>query len=73
MKLKIKEIKTLIRKSFELVRLYHDKVEIPSALKGTLGELIVYKKLLQKFPAKKKDIDYKGGTQPYDIAIWGRK
>ena len=69
-KLDIEQVDTIINKTFELISLYNSyKFHIPPALKGDIGEFIIYKELISRFPDN-KTIKYKGGQYPgYDIIL----
>ena len=67
--LKKEEVKNLISETLSLIHLYKKNgLTIPFALKGNIGEFIVYNTLLTKFPHSK--IEFSGGAMPgYDIQL----
>jgi len=69
MKLTKSNLEILISQTINTISTYKQiGLTIPFALKGNLGEFLVYKKLLQKFP--KEYIEFVGGANPgYDIKL----
>lgn len=65
------EIKRIYRQTLALMSAYRDnELTVPFALKGNLGEFIVWMELNRRYPDHK--IDYRGGASPgADIIIDG--
>jgi hypothetical protein len=62
----IRELEEILDQTVKLILLYEKykkyKLTIPFALKGNIGEFIVVRELLKRYPAHK--INYKGGAFP---------
>lgn len=69
----IEKLQEVLDETLKLISLYKKyNLTIPFALKGNLGEFIVAKTLLEKFPKCK--IDYRGGAFPgIDVSINDKK
>lgn len=69
----IKKIKNVFDRTLELISLYNNnRLSVPFALKGNLGEFIIQMELLKRFPDS--EIYYRGGAFPgVDIVLDGIK
>ncbi len=69
----INKIELIFDKTLELISLYKsNNLTIPFGLKGNLGEFIVQKELLKRFP--NRTIDFRGGSFPsIDILLDDKK
>jgi len=65
----INNIKNIFDRTLKLISLYSvNGFSIPFALKGNLGEFIIQRELINRFP--QKNIDYRGGAFPgVDIVL----